>query len=46
MGAAICDNTCRYRDLWKDVKKIKGKNNLCANVVDGLSGEDGMTFIT
>ena len=43
MGAALCDN--RYRDLWKEVKKLKGKTNLCANIVDGLSGEEGIAKV-
>ena len=35
MAAAISDN--RYRDLWKEIEKIKGRNTLCSNNVDGKS---------
>ena len=35
MAEAIADN--RIRDLWKEVKKIKGRNNVSPANVDGAT---------
>ena len=34
-----------YRDLWKKIKKIKGRNTLCSNNVDGKRGEENIAHV-
>ena len=37
MAEALSKNN--YRDLWKEVKKIKGRNRTCTNCIDGHSDD-------
>ena len=43
MAEAISEN--RRRDLWKEVKKIKGRNNFSPSHVDGVTGDDEISHM-